>query len=108
MPILAETATWRAVASARDPAPRVKWDAGDVTNYRVRFEGPAALTLSVATALADADGVELMASDQPVTVDESTVALNVTVEGTFDAVADAVASIRDGMPTGASVEILGG
>jgi hypothetical protein len=79
-----------------------------VTNYRVRIEGPAEFTLSVAKALADADGVDLIASDQPVTVDESRVALNVTINGAFDDVADAVASIRAGMPTGVSMEILGG
>ena len=83
-------------------------DAEHVTNYRVRFEGPAALTLRVATALADADGVELTSSDQPVAIGESMVALNVTVEGAFDAVADAVASIRGKVPSGASIEITGG
>ena len=80
-------------------------DAGGVSNYRVRFEGPAALTLQVATALADADGVELISSDQPVTLDEGGVALSLTVEATFDAVADAVASIRGEMPSGASLDI---
>jgi hypothetical protein len=79
-----------------------------VSNYRVRFEGPAALTLGVATALANADGVELISSDQPVTLDENSVALNVTVEGAFDAVADAVASIRAAMPTETSIEISAG
>lgn len=79
-----------------------------VTNYRVRFEGPAALTLHVATALADADGIELISSDQPVTLDGSTVALNVTVEGAFDAVADAVTRIRGEVPPGASIEITDG
>ena len=79
-----------------------------MTNYRVRFEGPPALTLRVAAALADADGVELISSDQPVTLDESMVALNVMVEGEFGAVADAVASIRGEMPTEASIEITGG
>jgi hypothetical protein len=83
-------------------------DAGHVTNYPVRIEGPAELTLNIATALADADGVDLIASDQPVTVDEIRVALNVTVNGAFDDVADAVASIRGRMPTGVSIEILGG
>ena len=82
-------------------------DAGDVSSYRVRFEGPARLTLRVATALADADGVELTSSDEPVTVGANTVALNVTVEGAFDAVADAVASIRADIPSGASIEIGG-
>ncbi len=79
-----------------------------MSKYRVRFEGPAAFALSVATALADADGIELISSDQPVAVDENIVALNVTVEGEFDAVADAVASIRGGMPTEASIEISSG
>jgi hypothetical protein len=78
-----------------------------VANYRVRFEGPAALALRVATALADADGVELISSDQPVTLDDSMVALDVTVEGAFDAVADAVAIIRGEIPSGASIEIAG-
>ncbi len=79
-----------------------------MSTYRVRFEGPAALILRVLTALADADGVELISSDQPVTLDENIVALTVTVEAAFDAVADAVASIRGGMRTEASIEISGG
>jgi hypothetical protein len=79
-----------------------------VTNYRVRFEGPAALALRVATSLADADGVELTSSDQPLTLDHSIVALNVTVEGAFDAVADAVARIRGEIPSEASIEITSG
>jgi hypothetical protein len=87
---------------------RLTCDAGGVSKYRVRFEGPAAFALSVATALADADGIELISSDQPVAVDENIVALNVTVEGEFDAVADAVASVRGGMPTEASIEISSG
>jgi hypothetical protein len=77
-----------------------------VPHYRIRLEGPAALTLKVATALADAEGVELIASDQPSAGDESTVVLDVTVEGPFDAVADAVAALRAGMPADGSIEIL--
>ena len=57
--------------------------------------------------LADADGVELTSSDQAVTRNESMVALDVTVQGAFEAVADAVASIRDSLPPGASIEITG-
>jgi hypothetical protein len=78
-----------------------------VTIYRVSFEGPSALTLRVATALADANGVELISSDQPVNVAEGKVALNVAVEGAFDAVADALAKIRGDLPSDASVEITG-
>ena len=79
-----------------------------MTQYRVRFEGPAALALRVMTALADAEGVELVSSDQPAALDDVMVALNVTVEGTFDEVADAVATIRGEIPSGASLEIAGG
>jgi hypothetical protein len=80
-------------------------DAEGVTIYGVRFEGPAVLALGVAKALADADGVELISSDQPWSVDDNRVAMNVTVEAAFDAVADAVATIRGDMPPGTSIEI---
>ena len=79
-----------------------------MTQYRVRFEGPAALALRVMTALADAEGVELVASDQPDALEDAMVALNVTVEGSFDEVADAVATIRGEVPAGASLEIAAG
>jgi hypothetical protein len=79
-----------------------------VPNHRVRFEGPASLALRVATALADAEGVELISSDQPVTLDHQTVELSLTVEGTFDAVADAVNTARGEVPPGALIEITGG
>jgi hypothetical protein len=72
-----------------------------VTIYRVSFKGPSALTLRVATALADANGVELISSDQPLNVADGKVALNVAVEGAFDAVADAVAKIRGDLPSDA-------
>jgi hypothetical protein len=81
------------------------WNAGGVTVYRIRFEGPAALAMGVATALADAAGVDLTSSKQPSIVDKNTVELNLSVEGTRDAVARAVATIRDELPDGASIEI---
>jgi len=74
-----------------------------VTNYRVRLEGPADVVLRVATELAEADGVELTSSDKPVNLDDGKVALAVTVEGQFDAVADAIAGIRGGLPSTASI-----
>ena len=77
----------------------------DVEQHNVRFEGPTALALRVATTLADADGVELISSDQPVTVGDGTVALNVVVEGEPDAVSVAVAGIRREMRAAATIEI---
>jgi hypothetical protein len=82
------------------------WNAGAVTVYRIRFEGPAALAVGVATALADADGVELTSSAKPSTLDENTVELNVSVEGARNAVVVAVANISDELPDGASIEIV--
>jgi hypothetical protein len=78
-----------------------------VPSYRVRFEGPPPLALRVATALADASGVELISSDPPLNLADGKVALNVAVEGAFDAVADAVATIRGDLPSDASIEITG-
>ena len=75
-----------------------------VTVYRVVFEGPASLAIGVATALADADGVELISSDPLSVVDVDTVRLGLAVEGASEFVTDAIASIRDGLPTGATIE----
>jgi hypothetical protein len=81
-------------------------DSVAVAVHRVRFEGPAALAVRVATALADADGVALISSEPPSKRDGNTVVLDVAVEGALDDVAAAIASIRDGMPKGASIEIV--
>ena len=77
-----------------------------MTVYRVRFEGPAALAVRVATALADADGVELISSEPLSNRDENRVELHVAVEGALDAVAAAVDTVRTRMPKGASIEIV--
>jgi len=66
------------------------------------------VVLRVATELAEADGVELTSSDKPVNLDEGKVALAVTVEGQFDAVADAIAGIRGGLPSTASIGLTDG
>lgn len=76
-----------------------------MTIYRIRFEGPAALAVRVATALADADGVDLTRSGQPKMLGENTVELDLSVEGTRDAVAVAVSTISDELPDGASFAI---
>jgi hypothetical protein len=67
--------------------------------------GPITLALRVATTLADADGVELISSDQPVTLGNGTVALNVMVEAELDVVVEAVAGIRRELPAQAFIEI---
>jgi hypothetical protein len=76
-----------------------------VTVYRIRFEGPAALAVHVATDVADANGVELISSEPVSILDANTVRLEVAVEAERDAVAEAVATIRDGLPKGSSIVI---
>jgi hypothetical protein len=82
-------------------------DCGTVTVHRIRFEGPAAIAVGVATTLADADGVDLISSDPPASAHGGAVELDVSVEGPLDAVRAAVKHIRDGLPDGASIEVTG-
>lgn len=78
-----------------------------MTVYRIRFEGPTALAVGIATELADADGVELTSSAKPSILDANTVELTVSVEGTHDHVAAAISSISRRLPDGASIDITG-
>jgi hypothetical protein len=77
-----------------------------VSIYRLRFEGSRSLAVRVATELADADGVELLSSGSPTIVGDETIALELMVEGTDAAVADAVAAVRDRIPEGSSIAIV--
>jgi hypothetical protein len=79
-----------------------------VTVYKIRFEGPAALAIHVATELADADGVELTSSAQPAILDENTVELNFSVEGAHDAIVAAVSTISNELPKRASIKLADG
>ncbi len=62
------------------------------------------LAVGVATALADADGVELISSEPLSNRGANTVQLDVAVEGAADDVAGAVASIRE-WPAGRCVQL---
>ena len=62
------------------------------------------MTVRVATAVADADGVELLSSEPPSRVDSGTVVLEMAVEGDDDSVSRAVAMLRDDLPVDASIE----
>jgi hypothetical protein len=76
-----------------------------VTSYQIRYEGPAALALRVATELAEADGVDLTSSDAPHAISTGSVLLAVTVDGAPDDILDAVGTVRAWLPDGASIEI---
>ena len=73
------------------------------TVYHITVEGPAALAVGVATALADADGIELISSESPSVVNADMVRLGLAVEGELDAVTAGVATVRDRLPASASI-----
>ncbi len=75
-----------------------------MTVYQIRFEGPSTLAVSIARELADADGVELIS--EALTVEQGVVKLVVDVEATSDAVTDAVAQVRGGLPPDTSIAIV--
>jgi hypothetical protein len=75
-----------------------------VPAYRVRYEGPRELAMGIATALADAPGIDLTSSQPPQTTDAG-VSLELVVEGDADEVLDAVGSARSGLPDGARLHL---
>ena len=77
-----------------------------VTTYRIRFEGPPDLALRVATTIADADGVDLVASEAPTARASGLVALHVAVDGLPDDVIAAVGAVRGWLPVGATIDIV--
>ena len=80
-------------------------DAGVVTSHRITFEGPADLAIGLATALADADGVDLTGSDPIAKVDDHTVRLGMTAAGSIDAIGHTLAALRAGLPSGATITV---
>ena len=81
----------------------------------MRYEGPSSLAVSVATLLADADGIELTSAQKqgpagaegqgPAGEPVEPVSLVLTVRGTAEAVTAAVGSIDLGLPADARIII---
>ena len=78
-----------------------------MTSHQVKYEGPSSLAVSVATLLADAEGIDLTSAEKLEHTDGSVeaVVLKLTVEGTAEAVTAAVGSIRGGLPGEASITV---
>ena len=78
-----------------------------MTTHQVKYEGPSSLAVSVATLLADAEGIDLTAAEKLERTDGSgeTVVLKLTLEGAREAVMAAVGSIRVGLPGEASITV---
>ncbi|MDQ6728625.1 MAG: hypothetical protein M3066_21060 [Actinomycetota bacterium] len=83
-------------------------DPGGVTAHRITYEGPASLAMGAATAVADADGVELTSADAPEPLDgqPDRVRLALTVEATPDDVAVAVRAVGDRLPPDATIGLV--
>jgi len=79
---------------------------GEMTVFRIAYRGPASRAVEAATTLAAADGVELTSQERQARDEVAgTVVLVLTVEATTEAITDAVALVRSGLPAGATVEI---
>jgi hypothetical protein len=78
-----------------------------MTAFQVRVAGSPPLVLRAVTELAESTGIELTSSEQPV-ADGARTSLDVTVHGSFDDVADAVATIRGRLTGETTIEIMGG
>jgi hypothetical protein len=76
-----------------------------VNEHRIRFEGAAAAALTIATAIADADGVDLTSSEPPATLADGRVRLDLTVQGSSASITAAVDEIGSGLPAGSSLEL---
>lgn len=76
-----------------------------VNEHRIRFEGASAAALTVATAIADADGVDLTSSEPPTALADGKVRLDLSVRGSSESIAAALEEIGLSLPVGSSIEL---
>jgi hypothetical protein len=74
-----------------------------VTTHQVTYRGPAEFAVRAAAMLADAPGVELTSASRTDDPSDDSVALELTIEGTDEAVAAAIDGVRGELPAGASL-----
>ncbi len=74
-----------------------------MTTHQVTYRGPAQFAVRAAALLADATGLELTSANRTDDPSDDSVALELTVEGTDDAVAVALDAVRAELPAGASL-----
>ena len=79
---------------------------GEMTVFQISYRGPVTRAVEAAAALAAADGVELKSSERTERDEEAgIVVLVLSVEGTEQAITDALALVREGLPSGATIDI---
>jgi hypothetical protein len=76
-----------------------------VNEHRIRFEGAAAAALTVATAIADADGVDLISSEPPTPLADGKVRLDLSVQASAESIAAALDGIGPTLPADGSIEL---
>lgn len=74
-----------------------------MTTHQVTYRGPAEFAVRAAALLADAPGLELTSANRTEDPSDSSVALELTVEGTDEAVAAAVDAVQADLPAGATL-----
>ncbi len=83
-------------------------DAWAVTTHQVKYEGPSALAVQVATLLADAEGIDLKSAEKQEDPDGSVeTVLVLTLDGTTEAVTAAVGAVGTGLPADARISVVG-
>jgi hypothetical protein len=76
-----------------------------VTSHQVTYRGPSTFAVRAAALLADADGLELTSANRTddLAAQEETVALELTLAGTHEAVAAAIEAVEKELPAGATL-----
>ena len=75
-----------------------------MTSHQVTYRGPSTFAVRAAALLADAAGVELTSATRTDDPSDDSVALELTIEGSDEAVAAAVDDVRAELPAGASLD----
>ena len=75
-----------------------------MTTHQVTYRGPSTFAVRAAALLADAPGVELTSATRTDDPSDDSVALELTIEGTDEAVAAAVDAVRAELPAGAHLD----
>jgi hypothetical protein len=74
-----------------------------VTTHQVTYRGPSTFAVRAAALLADAPGVELTSANRTDDPSDDSVALELTIEGTDEAMAAAIDAAQEELPAGASL-----
>lgn len=75
-----------------------------MTTHQVTYRGPSTFAVRAAALLADAAGVELTSATRTDDPSDDSVALELTIQGSDEAVAAAVDAVRAELPAGATVD----